>query len=443
MARQVRFRVMDGVAIVSLDSPPVNALSAEMRAALWHVFQRIEAQPEIRATVLRAEGALFSAGADIRELGASHWAEPTPRQLCDLIENCSKPVVACLEGQALGGGAELLLAAHYRISEAAGRLGLPEVSLGVLPGAGGTQRLPRLVGAELALQLMVSGQSISAPDALRMGLLDGITEGDATSGAVAFARKLLAEEKGPRPTRARRDRMADAKAYQAHIAKARRDLARSPLFAPHLIVDCVEAAALLPFEAGQAFEQDAFDRCRGHPQSVALRHVFLAERRVDKALLRREQGGFKPTDPDGRALVLRLRKALRAAAQALVDTTDLDEARIDAAMVAYGFRKGIFGGKPDPAESVLILRRLIAVLISEGAALLAEGHVARPSDIDALAVHGLGFPRRMGGPCRAAQTMGLIGLRSDMRGWAEENLIWDPPEMLDEAIKQAAGFDAL
>jgi 3-hydroxyacyl-CoA dehydrogenase len=112
-------------------------------------------------------------------------------------------------------------------------------------------------------------------------------------------------------------------------------------------------------------------------------------------------------------------------------------------MVAYGFRKGIFGGKPDPAESVLILRRLIAVLISEGAALLAEGHVARPSDIDALAVHGLGFPRRMGGPCRAAQTMGLIGLRSDMRGWAEENLIWDPPEMLDEAIKQAAGFDAL
>ncbi|NBD29406.1 MAG: hypothetical protein GVY31_05135 [Alphaproteobacteria bacterium] len=443
MARQVRFRVLDGVAIVSLDAPPVNALSTHVRSALWHVFQRIESQSEIRAAVLRAEGALFSAGADIRELGLPHWAEPTPRQLCDLIESCSKPVVACLHGQALGGGAELLLAAHYRVSDAGGRLGLPEVSLGLLPGAGGTQRLPRLAGAELALRLMVSGQSIPAPDALRLGLLDGIVEGDPASGAVAFARKLVAEGKGPRPTRDRRDRLADARSYQAHVAKGRRDLAQSPLFAPHLIADCVEAAALLPFEAGQAFEQDAFDRCRAHPQSLALRHVFLAERRIDKALLRREDGAFKPTDPDGRAVVLRMRKALRAAAQALVDSTDMDAARIDAAMVAYGFRKGIFGGKPDPADGAAIMRRLVAALISEGAAVMAEGQVARPSDIDAMAVHGLGYPRRMGGPCRAAQTMGLIGLRSDMRGWAEENPIWAPPTMLDEAIKQAAGFDAL
>ena len=138
-----------------------------------------------------------------------------------------------------------------------------------------------------------------------------------------------------------------------------------------------------------------------------------------------------------------LRKALRGAAQALVETLDMPEARIDGAMVAHGFRKGVFGRRDPGPDSPAVMRRLVAALISEGAGLLAEGHVKRPSDIDALAVHGLGYPRRQGGPCRVAQTMGLLALRNDMRTWSEDNLIWEPPEMLDEAVKLAAGFDAL
>jgi len=442
MTRYALFRVLDGIAVISLNAPPVNALCVQLRAALAEHFHRIDTEDQISAVVLRAEGALFSAGADIRELAAA-WQDPGPRDLCDLIEGCSKPVVAALGGQALGGGAELLLAAHYRVADARARIGFAEVTLGVLPGAGGTQRLPRLVGPEAALKLMVSGQSVAAPDALRLGLLDGLVEGDLATGAVTFARRLVADGKGPRPTRARREGLADGRAYQAQVASARREIAASPLFAPHLIVDCVEAASLLPFDAGQAFEQDAFDRCRTHPQSIALRHVFLAERRVDSALLDREGGTFKPTEPEGRAVVLRLRKALRGAAQALVETLDMPEARIDGAMVAHGFHKGVFGRRDPGPDSPAVMRRLVAALISEGAGLLAEGHLKRPSDIDALAVHGLGYPRRQGGPCRVAQTMGLLALRNDMRTWSEDNLIWEPPEMLDEAVKLAAGFDAL
>jgi 3-hydroxyacyl-CoA dehydrogenase len=441
-ARSTLFRVLDGVAVISLNAPPVNALAAPLRAALADHIRRVDTEADISAAVLRAEGALFSAGADIRELDAD-WQDPAPRDLCDLVEGCSKPVIAALGGQALGGGAELLLAAHYRLAEPRARVGFPEVALGVLPGAGGTQRLPRLVGPEAALKLMVSGQSVSAPDARQLGLVDGIVERDLASGAVAFARKLVADGTGPRPTRARRGGLADGRACQAQVASARREIADSPLFAPHLIVDCVEAASLLPFEAGQAFEQDAFDRCRTHPQSIALRHVFLAERRVDARLLHREGGVFLPTEPAGSAVVTRLRRALRGAAQALVETSDMPEAQIDGAMVAHGFRTGVFGHNDPGRNSATVMRRLIAALISEGAALVAEGHLDRPSDIDAMAVHGLGYPRRQGGPCRAAQTMGLLALRNDMRSWSEDNPIWAPPGMLDEAVKLAAGFDAL
>lgn len=442
MARLVRFRALNGIAVISLDAEPVNALSRDMRAGLWDVFGRVADHPDIRAAVLRAEGRLFSAGADIREFNTGGTNAPTLSELCTRIEACPKPVVAALHGQALGGGAELAMAAHYRVADPRAVIGLPEVALGLLPGAGGTQRLPRLVGAAHALALMVSGQPIDAAAALRAGLVDGIAQGDLASGAVTFARKLVEDGKGPRPTCARREMMADGRAYQTHVTKARRDLAGNPLFAPHLIVDAVEAAALLPFEAGLAFEEDAFRRCLAHPQSIAMRHVFVAERKAGAGLLRREGQAFKPTDEAGRPAVFRLRKSMRAAAQAMVETAELTEAQADAALVRYGFRKGPFGAKAmEGPENPALVRRVLAALISEGAALLDEEAVARPSDIDALAVHGLGFPRREGGPFRAAQTMGLLSLRNDMRDWSEDNLIWEPPELLDEAVKQATGFD--
>lgn len=441
MARLVRFRVIDGIAVVSLDSPPVNALSRPMRAGLWDVFGRIAAQPEIRAAILRAEGRMFSAGADIREFAEPGGDQPGLGDLLNRIEACPKPVVAVLHGQALGGGAELAMAAHYRIADPRAQIGLPEVSLGLAPGAGGTQRLPRLVGVAHALAMLVTGQSIDAPVALRAGLIDGIVQGDLDTGALTFTRDLLSKRQGPRPTRDRRDNFEDGRSCLAHLRKARHDLDGTPLFAPHLVVDAVEAATLLPFDAGLAFEEDVFARCLRHPQSVALRHVFMAERRAGDTLLRRENGTFKPTDPEGRAVVFRLRRAMRGAAQAMSETEGLTEAEIDGALVRFGFRKGPFGNRDEGPENRDLIRRVLAALVAEGASIIDAGEVARPSDIDALAVHGLGFPRREGGPMRAAQSIGLLGLRNDMRDWAEENLIWEPPEILDQAVKDAAGFD--
>ena len=441
MARLVRFRVLDGIAVVTLDAEPVNALSSALRAGLWQVFTRINDNPDINAAVLMAAGRMFSAGADIREF-AVKAGQPSLPQLCDLIENCSKPVVAACHAQALGGGTELLLAAHYRLVTPDARIGLPEVSLGLVPGAGGTQRLPRLIGADRALQMMISTHSIDASVAYRSGLVDGIVQGDLGSGAIAFAQDLVARGKGPRRTRDNRTHYMDGRAHAAAIAKGRAALAGNPLHAPERVLECVEAAALLPFDAGLAFEADAFARCLAHPQSVALRHVFMAERKIDEALIERVDGAFRPVKPMGKATVMRLRKAMRAAADYLVET-GLSEAEIDGAMLAYGFRWGPFGGKDKTDANDMIARRLVAALVAEGATCVEQEAVQRPSDIDALAVHSFGFPRRHGGPMRAAQTMGLIGLRKDMRVWAAESDIWAVPDLLDAAIKDARGFDAL
>ncbi|WP_281984216.1 enoyl-CoA hydratase/isomerase family protein [Thalassorhabdomicrobium marinisediminis] len=317
MTRLVRFRVLDGIAVATLDAPPVNALSAELRAALWEVMNRIDTNADISAVVLMAAGPMFSAGADIREFGAP-LREPSLPQLCDRIEGCDKPVVVAVQGQALGGGAELMLAGHYRLATPDARIGLPEVALGLIPGAGGTQRLPRLIGAERAMQMMMSGNAVDAASAQRAGLIDGVVTGDLGSGAIAFAQSLVEKGQGPRRARDRRDRLADGQAHQAAVDAARRALQANPLHAPQRVVDCVEAAALLPFDTALAFEADAFERCMAHPQSIALRHVFLAERKIDNALLQKKGTTFLPVEPMGKAAVQRLRKVWRAAAEHLV-----------------------------------------------------------------------------------------------------------------------------
>lgn len=441
MAKLVRFRVLDGIAVVTMDSPPVNALSAPLRGGLWQALGRIDANPDIKAAVILGAGRMFSAGADIREFG-SPGRDPSLPVLCDRIEACTKPIVAALHGQALGGGAEVALAAHYRIGTPDVRIGLPEVALGLVPGAGGTQRLTRLIGAEHALRVIISTNSIEGSTAHRMGLLDGVVQGDLASGAIALAKRLVENGDGPRRTRDNRRFLQDGKAHQAAIAKARKALAENPLHAPDRAIDCVEVATVLPFEAALAFEQDAFARCLEHPQSIALRHAFMAERRVDEALIERDGAAFRPVDPMGKATVQRLRKALRAAADYLVEH-GMNEAEIDGAMVAYGFRKGPFGGTDKGRLNPDIIGRLVGALVCEGGLCVEQQAVQRPSDIDVLAIHGIGFPRRMGGPMRAAQTMGLIGLRKSLRQWSQDSDLWAGPSVLDDAIKDAKGFDAL
>jgi 3-hydroxyacyl-CoA dehydrogenase len=270
----VRQDVLDAVLVLTLCNPPVNALGAAVRVALGAALDRAESDPEIKAVVIRGEGRAFSAGADIREFGQMAQAPLLP-ELCRRIEGFGKPVIAAMHGVALGGGFELGLAARARVGMAGLRVGLPEVNLGILPGAGGTQRLPRLIGAEVALRMMLTGQPITAEDALKLGVLDAAAP-DA-DGLLAAA-LVLAD--GP-PEPGRQNGFCDPVGYAAAIAVARKEAVKSGSAAKARIVDCVEAALLLPMDQGLTFERAAFDDLRASPEAAALRYGFLAERRAD------------------------------------------------------------------------------------------------------------------------------------------------------------------
>jgi 3-hydroxyacyl-CoA dehydrogenase len=283
----------EGIALITLDNPPVNALGHALRAALAEALDEAEADPAIRAIVIRAARRTFPAGADIREFGKTPLPPLLP-DLCTRIEACTKPVVAALHGTALGGGLELALAAHARVALSSAKLGFPEVTLGLLPGAGGTQRAPRLIGAEPALRMMTSGRPLRAADALAIGLVDRVVEDDVTAAALALAADLAATGHPPVPTRNRAEGFRDPIAYEAAITAAREPVQHPDLPAPGRIIDCIEAALLLPFDAGLSFERAAFGDLVDSPAAKGLRHAFLAERRVTKI----PEAGAKPRTID-------------------------------------------------------------------------------------------------------------------------------------------------
>ncbi|MBC7477458.1 MAG: enoyl-CoA hydratase/isomerase family protein [Pseudorhodobacter sp.] len=268
----VRVDRIGDTAVLTLAHPPVNALSADLRLALAQALTAAIQDAGVGAIVLCGQGRGFSAGADIAEFGKPN---PTVRlgQLAQMIEASPKPVIAALHGTALGGGLELALAAHYRIAGAGALLGLPEVNLGLLPGAGGTQRLPRLIGAPGALRLMLTGAPIRAAEALALGLIDRVVEQDLTAAALAMAAEGLV----PRRSCDMRRGFKDMMAYQDAIAAAR----RAPVtLAQTRIIDCVEAAALLPFTQGLQAEEMAFADLSATPQAAGLRDAFFTERRA-------------------------------------------------------------------------------------------------------------------------------------------------------------------
>ena len=281
MSETVHYRVEERVALVTIDNPPVNALSHAVRTVLAGAMERAVGDDAVEAVVIAAAGRTFPAGADLAEFGKAA-AEPRLPDLLAMIEACPKPVVAAIHGSALGGGLELALACHYRLAAEDARLGLPEVTLGLVPGAGGTQRLPRLAGARVALELMLKGRPVSADEAAEAGIVDGVVEGDLDSAALSFAQSLKEENLGPRPTSEVALGFADPADYLAAIAEAREAQQSGPLEAPRRIVDCVEAALLMPFETGVAYERAAFEDLVASPQSAALRHLFFAERRAGR-----------------------------------------------------------------------------------------------------------------------------------------------------------------
>jgi 3-hydroxyacyl-CoA dehydrogenase len=279
----VRLSEQDGVAIITIDNPPVNALSVGVPDAIVAAVRAATENPAARAVVVIGAGRTFIAGADIKDL-AEGRIDRDLHGLLQVIEDCPKPVVMALHGTALGGGLEVAMAGHYRVAVASAQVGQPEVNLGIIPGAEGTQRLPRLAGVVRAIEMCVSGKPITATAALEAGIIDQIVEGDLLAGAIAFAR-ARADEGGPHPrTRERGDRLGTPET-NAPLFAAGRELARKTRrnqLAPLLAVEAIEAATTLPFEQGRRRERELFEQCYASPQSGALMHAFLAERAAAK-----------------------------------------------------------------------------------------------------------------------------------------------------------------
>jgi 3-hydroxyacyl-CoA dehydrogenase len=275
---KLSFEVRSGVAVLTLDNPPVNSLGHELRQAIVAGLQRANVDPSIEVLVLIGAGAGFSGGADIREFGTPKAvAYPNLRNVISEVEDSAKPVIAAVGGVCMGGGLELALGCHFRVGVAGGRIALPEVKLGLLPGAGGTQRLPRLIGVEAALNLIVSGATVPSEKFRGTPLFDAFGDGDLLEAALSFARRVVTEKLPRKRVRDLPLTLPNAESF-FQFARNTVKAAAGPYPAPSACVEAVAAALDKPFEAGLKRERELFTTLMLSPESAALRHVFQAER---------------------------------------------------------------------------------------------------------------------------------------------------------------------
>jgi len=275
MNQVVSYELRDGIGVITVDYPPVNALGKDVRSGLADAVRTGLADAGAQALIVIGAGRTFPAGADIREFGQPPQG-PALSDVIDEYEQGDKLIVAAIHGTALGGGLEVALGCDYRVAIASARVGLPEVKLGILPGAGGTQRLPRLIGVEPALQMIVSGDHVPAPKAKQLGVIDEIIDGDLLEGAITYARKLVADKAPARRLRDVAIKLDNPKLFEefeASIARRQRGF-----LAPFHCIKAVKAATELPFDQGMERERELFMELLVSPQSKAQRHVFFAER---------------------------------------------------------------------------------------------------------------------------------------------------------------------
>jgi 3-hydroxyacyl-CoA dehydrogenase len=295
----VRFEKDGDIGVITVDNPPVNAMSPGVPEGIVAALDKGHADPDIKAMVLIGAGRSFIAGADIRQFGRGPSTPPTGRRHYNVMDESDKPVVAAIHGYALGGGLETALACHYRVAVPSARVGLPEVQIGILPGAGGTQRLPRLIGPKAALDLIVSGRHVPAEEAHRLGIIDELVpEGQLREAAIAFARRVAGTRKLPR-IRDRDERLAEGTpdvfdSMRKSIARRARNQR-----APYACIEAVEAAVKLPFDEGCAFERKLFDELVGSEEARALRYAFFAEREVTKLPHIPADTKLRPTEKPG------------------------------------------------------------------------------------------------------------------------------------------------
>src|ERR1700739_2844932 len=281
----VRFENVDGIGIITIDNPPVNALSPGVPEGIVENVERGKADPQIKAMVLSGAGRSFIAGADIRQFGTNRPPPVPGRRPHQILDASAKPVVAAIHGYALGGGLEIALASHYRIAVPSAKVGLPEVLIGILPGSGGPQRLPRLIGPKAAMEMIVSGRHVPAEEAKRLGVIDELVpEGDdLREAAIAMARRIADIRPLPR-IRDRDEKLAEAKTDPGIFDAVRRSIARRARNqkAPYHSITAVEAACTMPFDEGIARERTLFDELENSAEARALRYAFFAEREVAK-----------------------------------------------------------------------------------------------------------------------------------------------------------------
>jgi 3-hydroxyacyl-CoA dehydrogenase len=457
MTSVVYYRRQDEIGVIHIDNPPVNALGQAVRAGLLSALEEGLADDGARVLTLVAEGRTFIAGADIREFGKPPQAPSLPEVIARL-EASPKPLVAILHGTALGGGLEVALGCHYRVALPGTRVGLPEVKLGLLPGAGGTQRLPRLTGLGPALDLITSGRFAKADEALTLGIIDRISEAQTPlEAACEAARAVLADERVPRRT----GELASPVAAPQAVAECRQALERDcpELYSPFRALEAINASTQLPFDEGLALERRLFLDCMVSPQRAGLIHAFFAARtphRVPEAeatesaqqlaLLgdhplfetlrqRAERAGItlSSTGEGADACLLAPGHAapVQPSVRVAVTTPDVLGAppEADLLLVVPSEARCVelvdIGGGPESQQAVAkalkalrltvvvsrrdsILARLQPVMedgvpsreAMERAALEAAnaGLAYRDGDIDLLAIEGLGYPRHLGGP---------------------------------------------
>ncbi|MBW4935270.1 3-hydroxyacyl-CoA dehydrogenase NAD-binding domain-containing protein [Marinobacter sp. F4206] len=283
MSEVVTYSREGTIGVITVNYPPVNALSHAVRSGLVAALEQGQKDAGAKVLLLVCDGRTFIAGADIREFGKPMQSPGLP-EVMDHYENSDKPMVAAIHGTALGGGLETAIACHYRIALSSARVGLPEVKLGLLPGAGGTQRLPRLTGAKKALEMITTGQFVDASEALELGIVDAVDEGnDIKAAGLAFAKKIADEGKPVRRVRDLTEKLEADKGsevfdqFRASLEKKARGL-----FSPFKCVDAVQAAFELPFDEGMKRERELFTECMESPQRAGLIHAFFAEREVSK-----------------------------------------------------------------------------------------------------------------------------------------------------------------
>ncbi|SIS64897.1 3-hydroxyacyl-CoA dehydrogenase [Roseivivax lentus] len=279
MTDMVTYELEDGIAVITVANPPVNALGHAVRKGLWDAIDRFNAEPEAKAALILGAGKIFLGGADISEFGKPP-KDPWLPEVCNHIEAATKPVVCAIQGAALGGGLEVALGCHYRVALKGAKLGLPEVNLGIIPGAGGTQRTPRVIGVKAALEIIPAGGTVSAERAVEMGLADRLATGDPRAAGLAFAQELVAEGAAPRPVGQMpcpdHDAEALAEARALWSKKNRGEVARLAS------IDAVEAATRLEIMPGLEEERRIFSEMMDTPQRAGLIHAFFIERKTAK-----------------------------------------------------------------------------------------------------------------------------------------------------------------